>query len=109
MKHINFNNSSNEYKKERTYLRAQKRVKELKGFYWHVFWYVIINIFVFIIIALNTEGNFWHFGNYSTPLFWGIGLGFHAFGVFGKNLIFGKEWEERKINEYMDKNKKRWE
>jgi hypothetical protein len=33
---------------------------------------------------------------------WGIGIIFHAFGVFG----YGKSWEERKIQEIMDRENK---
>jgi hypothetical protein len=95
------------YQKEQAYARAKKRVKELKGFYWHAFWYIVVNIFIVYIIVSN-GGEFWHFGTFSTPIFWGIGLGFHALGVFGKYLIFSKSWEERKIREYMDKDKKQW-
>ena len=92
------------------YLRAQKRLKEIKGFYWHTFWYAAVNIFLIIVIAIKQgDGNIWHFETFSTAFFWGIGLGFHALSVFGKNLFFSKSWEERKINEYMDKDKKRWE
>lgn len=109
MKNKNHNYSSEEYKKEDAYLRAQKRLKELKGFYRHAFAYVVVNIFIFFMIVVNSNDNFWHFGTFSTPLFWGIGLGFHALGVFGKNLFFGKAWEERKTKEFMDKDKKRWE
>ena len=110
MKNKDYNYSSEEYKKEDAYLRAQKRLKELKGFYWHAFWYAVVNIFIFIMIAISAnDGNIWHFGTFSTPLFWGIGLGFHAMGVFGKNLFFSKKWEERKINEFLDKDEKRWE
>ena len=101
---------SEHYKKEDTYLRAQKRLKEIKGFYWHSFWYVVVNIFLITTIAINQEdGNIWHFGTFSTAFFWGIGLAFHALGVFGKNLFFSKSWEDRKINEYIDKDRKRWE
>jgi hypothetical protein len=99
---------SNDYKKEEAYLRAQKKLKEIKGFYWHAFWYVVVNAFIIIMIVSNSNGDIWNLGTFSTPLFWGIGLGFHAIGVFGKNLFFSKNWEERKINEYMDKDKKRW-
>jgi hypothetical protein len=37
---------------------------------------------------------------------WGLGLSFHAFGVFG----YGKSWEERKIQEILNKqtNTKKW-
>jgi len=97
-----------EYKKEDAYLRAQKKLKEIKGFYWHAFWYVVVNAFIIITIVSNTNGNIWNLNTFSTPLFWGIGLGFHALGVFGKNLFFGKAWEERKIKEYIEKDKRKW-
>lgn len=97
--------TSSRYKKEDAYLRAQKRLKELKGFYWHAFWYVAVNIFIIIMIVSNSDGDIWHFGTFSTPFFWGIGLGFHAIGVFRKRLVFNKSWEDRKIKEFMDKDK----
>ena len=106
MEQLNYNNESSEYVKERAYKRAQKRLKEIKGFYWHAFWYAVVNIFIFVMIISNSDGNIWHFGTYSTPLFWGIGLGFHALGVFGKNLFFSKSWEDRKMREYMEKDRR---
>ncbi len=109
MKNRDYNYLSEEYKREEAYLRAQKRLKEIKGFYWHAFWYVLINIFIFVMIVVNSDDNIWHFGTFSTPLFWGIGLGFHALSIFGKNLFFSKKWEARKINEFLDKEKQRWE
>jgi len=36
-------------------------------------------------------------------------LFFHFMGVFGPNLIFGKTWEKRQIEKYMEKDKNRWE
>jgi hypothetical protein len=41
---------------------------------------------------------------------WGIGLGLHAFGVFGFSGgggPWGRQWEERKIQEMMDEEKRR--
>ncbi|MFD2726800.1 2TM domain-containing protein [Hyunsoonleella rubra] len=90
------------YSNEEAYLRAEKRLKELKGFYWHAFWYVAVNIFIVGMIIYN-GGSFFHFGTWATPVFWGIGLGFHAIGVFGRRFAFGKKWEERKIREFMEK------
>ena len=95
------------HENEQAYIRAKKRVKELKGFYWHAFWYVVVNIFILSIIASNTN-DIWNFGTFSTPIFWGMGLGFHAIAVFGKSLVFSKKWEEKKIREYMDKDKQQW-
>ncbi|WP_194767139.1 2TM domain-containing protein [Tamlana sp. I1] len=105
----NNNKYSRNYSKEEAYLKAQKRIKNIKGFYWHAFWYVAVNIFILAMIIPNTHGNIWNLGVFSTPLFWGIGLAFHGLSVFGKNIIFGKAWEDRKIQEYMDKDKKHWE
>ena len=40
------------------------------------------------------------------PMFgWGIGIIFHAFGVFNHKIGLGKDWEDRKIKEFMDKDK----
>ncbi|MDN3666540.1 2TM domain-containing protein [Algibacter miyuki] len=102
-------NNSNNFNQENAYIQAQKRLKDLKGFYWHAFFYVLINLFLLVMIAINSGDNFWHIGTFSTPFFWGIGLAAHAMGVFGKNLIFSKNWENRKIQEYINKDKTRWE
>ena len=53
--------------------------------------------------------NFIH-GDFEKPKFymltnwfyWGIGIAFHAIGVFGKGIIFSKDWEERKIQELIE-------
>ncbi|AEH01796.1 MULTISPECIES: 2TM domain-containing protein [unclassified Lacinutrix] len=104
------NESQRDYEREEAYIRAQKRVEKIVGFYWHLFWYVIVNIFIVFIISRNLKGgDFWSIEVFSTPIFWGIGLFFHFMGVFGPNLIFGKTWEKRQIEKYMEKDKNRWE
>ena len=98
------------------YLKAKKRVDELKGFYWHLFWYIAVNLFISIGKITRNLNNgetfseaFFDFGTFAVWMFWGIGIFFHAIGVFGKNLFFGKAWEERKVREYMEKEKQNWE
>ena len=44
------------------------------------------------------------FGYLSTPFFWGIGLFFHGLYVFQHKFNFFRQWEERKIKEYMEKD-----
>ena len=102
----------NNFTEEERYRRAEKRVKEIKGFYWHLFWYLAVNIFLTFggtIKALFTEGTLeftnFNFGNLSVWFFWGIGIVGHWLHVFGMNIFFSKNWEERKIKEYMDKDK----
>lgn len=94
------NYNSNEIK----YLEAKKRVKRLKGFYIHGTVYILVNLF---LIANNVQRgmNFSDINNYWTAIFWGVGLLGHALSVFLPNMIMGKDWEEKKIRELMDKNK----
>ncbi len=81
------------------YERARARVKELKGFYGHAATFVLVNLGLFVINLL-TGGPWWFFW----PLIgWGIGLAAHAFNVFGG--VLGRDWEERKTREFMDKER----
>jgi hypothetical protein len=98
-----------QFYKEDAYLRAKKKLDKLKGFYWHLVSYIIINLMIIIMIGIGTNGNIWNFGTFATAFFWGIGLLFHFLAVFGPDVFFGKNWEERKIQEYMDKEKQKWE
>lgn len=85
------------------YARAKKRVEELKGFYGNLTAYSI----VIPALAFINYTTFWGFQWFWFPLLgWGMGLSFHAFGVFG----YGKTWEERKIQEIINKGKNNtWE
>ena len=90
-----------------------KRVKRIKGFYVHFLVYVLVNSF---IICGNYFGHkseneiFWSFETFSTAFFWGIGLVAHGMSVFGRNIFFGDDWEEKKIQELIEKeNKEKWE
>lgn len=107
------NNMNNDFIKEQQYLKAKKRVKAMKEFYRHLISYIVINLFISAVILyglvesgypfVDALGNF---GVYSVWVFWGIGLFFHWLGVFGFNSIgFGKNWEDRKIKQMMDKDR----
>lgn len=87
---------------QQRYEKARKKVQEIKGFYVHFVVYAIV-ILLIIIVNLRFVPQyhwFWY------PMFgWGLGLFFHWFGVIGVDRLgFGKDWEEKKIKEYMDKN-----
>ncbi len=97
---------------EERYELAQKKVKKIKGFYSHLFFYLVINAVIIIQIYLKTTTDFWDWNNFYTALFWGIGLLAHGISVFttNSNSIFGKDWEERKIQELISKDEnKKWE
>ena len=99
------------YLREEAYLKAQNKVKRIMGFYRHLLVYILVNIFLIVLISSKNDDPFFSFETFSTAFFWGLGLGFHALGVFGPDLVFGKSWEDRMMKKYMDKEKenKRWE
>lgn len=90
------------YTKEERYLKAKKRVKDIKGFYIHL----AINILsIIIIVTVNlmfSPGYHW---------FWYAVFGIviaqliHAVVVFGfPKYGLGKDWENKKIEEIMNKD-----
>jgi hypothetical protein len=88
------------YTEEQKYIRAKKKVENIKGFYANILSYIIVIPFLAIInLKFSPEFHWFWF----PAAGWGIGLIFHAFGVYGYDFIFGKDWEDRKIKEYMDK------
>ena len=84
---------------EESYKRAKKRVGELRGFYEHLIAYVVVNIMLVIINLVTSPDTLWF---YWVTVFWGIGVICHAISVYGK---LGKNWEEKKIKEIMEKEK----
>jgi hypothetical protein len=96
------------------YEDAVKRVKKIKGFYTHAMVYVVINILFIVANIQNLEPgeSYFQFKNFFTAFFWGIGLLAHAMATFVPYyFILGKDWEERKIKELMEKeqNLNKWE
>lgn len=98
---------TSDFRNEEAYLRAKKKVDAIVGFYWHLAVYLVVNTFLIILIGVNA--GFSGFGPYATAVFWGIGLVFHFLGVFGPNFLFNKNWEKKKIQEFMKKDNEHWE
>jgi len=90
------------------YASAKKRVYEIKKFYKHVIFYLMINFF-FIgrrIYKDITNGEslidaFTDIENYDFFFWWAIILIIHAVKVFGFPNVFNKNWEALKIKEFM--------
>ena len=102
-KQVTIMETQNIYNENVAYQRAKEKVEQLKGFYGNLISYCIV-IPVLILINVNTSDFQWF---WFPMLGWGMGLTFHALETFG----YGKSWEERKINELMNKennNSKNW-
>ena len=83
------------------YQEAKKRVEEIKGFYFHLISYIVVNAALVVINLLTSPEYLW----FIWPIIgWGVGLLIHAFTVFGN--VMGKAWEERKIKEILEKDKR---
>ncbi len=86
--------------KQAGYQEAKKRVEEIKGFYFHLVTYILVNAVLVVINLLTSPEYLW----FIWPIIgWGAGLVAHAFSVFSN--LWGKSWEERKIKEIMEKDK----
>lgn len=107
------------YEKEK-YERALKKTKDIKGFYTHALVYFVINLLLFLahigVFKFQFSEIEWpHWSFLSTPFFWGIGLFFHGLHVFRHKFGFFRDWEERKIKQFMEeddedfKNTTKWD
>ena len=87
------------------YIKAKNRVEKLKGFYNHLVVYVIVNL---VITGFKVSNNLDSWKDFTNELMsidvlsvwtiWGLVLLIHVI-----SLIFGQGWEERKIEELMNK------
>ena len=88
-------------RQEEALRRAQKRVKEMRS------WYMSASMYAIIIpslwaVNLFMGGKIW--AHWAT-LGWGFGLTIHGLSVFAGRSFFGSEWEERKVDEIMAREK----
>ena len=90
------------------YLKAKKKVKSLRKFYLHLFIFLIVNMtLLFKLILLEKDESLdtfvWLVLN--IMITWSIGIIIHAWRVFEGKILFSKNYEERKIQEYMQNDK----
>jgi len=97
-KQISIMESNSSSKIDDSYLRARKHVDDLKEFYYGILSYFIVIPF---LIYINYK-TFWEFQWFWFPMIgWGIGIAINAFKVYVSDGIFGRNWEERKLKQYM--------
>lgn len=103
---------TNDYNNDDKYLKAKKRVESIKGFYWHLAVYIIINGIITISKITRNISNgdslydaLFDIGTIFIWIPWGIGVLIHGLVVFEVfKFLLGKNWEERKIKELMEKD-----
>ena len=85
-------------KNQKNYEQAKKRVEAKYGFYVHLSVFLTVNLLLIIINLSNPSKGIW----FIYPLMgWGIGLFFHALGVFlfaGKGALITEKMIEKEMN-----------
>ena len=96
------------FNKDDAYVRAKYRVDQVRGFYVHFMIYLIVNsgITVFKVYRNMSHGEtfneaFFDLATYVSWIVWGLGLAIHCFAVFGLPMILGKNWEQKKLEQFM--------
>ena len=79
---------------------VKKRVSKIKSFYYAIVIYIVVNLLLIVLNFTTNYGNWW----FHWPLIiWGSILVIKSFKVFGFDL----EWENRKTQEILEKNKEK--
>ena len=88
--------------KENSYYKAQKRVEEIKGFYGHLTSYITVMTGLMVLNLVTSPHSIWFI---YPAMGWGIGVLIHGATVFKYMPFLGNDWEERKIKQFLDKEK----
>ncbi len=84
------------------YKRAKRKVNQLKGFYTNIIAYVVVITFLAVINYFTSPGTWWFL---FVAVIWGIFIVAQGLAVYSKRGIFSKEWEDKKIEEYIENEK----
>lgn len=94
-----------ERENDNNYLKAKKRVGEIKSFYSSLIAYIL---FILFLAGLNYYTNEWRNPWFLWAAFgWGIGLLFQGMKAFRGFSLFGRDWEEKKIKKFMEQEEPR--
>lgn len=88
-------NQSEEFR----YARAKEKVTKLRDFYSHLTIYLIF-VPIFVILNIMTTPFPWAIFPIAG---WGLGVLGHAADTFSWNPFLSKDWEQRKIREFMER------
>ncbi len=87
---------------ESGYLKAQKKVEDIKGFYGNLMSYIIVISGLAVLNLVTSAAHLWFL---YPAVGWGIGVIIHFCSVFNYIPFLGRDWEERKLNEFMERER----
>ena len=91
------------YIEDKRYEKAREKVEAIKAFYGNLVSYLIV---IPLLAYLNYRTTDFPWIIFPT-LGWGFGLLAHGMEAYGYSPFLGKNWEERKIKELMDKDSRK--
>lgn len=84
------------------YEKAKKKAKNIRGFYINLMCYcIVIPILIYVNLRYVPEIQWFWF----SMLGWGTGLLAHGMEVFQVNPLFSKDWEQRKLKQFIEEEK----
>ena len=90
--------SSDKYSEEEN--RVIEHVRDIKGFYSHLFNYGVVMLGLFIVNFITSPGYYWAWW---AAFGWGIGVISHGMSVFEVYSFFGADWEKKQIEKRLGK------
>ncbi len=93
--------------KKQRYESARKQVKRMQLFYIHLAGYLVLLVLLSYNFYILEEGPYKAnitALNLSIIVGWTVFIALHAWRVFREKKFFKKEWEDRKIKEYLEEN-----
>lgn len=98
-------------KVDKNLVKAKQKVEKLKEFYQHLMTYILVNLFITFVwkFSFKVFGDFVISNRFDDDGFthipiwfiWGVFLIADAIKTFGFFNLYDKNWEERKIEEFM--------
>lgn len=89
------------------YRRARRQVRALRGWYVHAMAFLCVNAFVWLRFVYAPFDDMSRFHRHGAPLnmtlFWGLALVIHGVVVWSRLSNYGRQWEERKVREFMNR------
>jgi 2TM domain len=71
--------------------QLKEKAKKIAGFYGHLFWFVVVNIFLYILDYITNGRIDWA---YWVTFGWGIGIASHALGTFYSGGLEDKIYQD---------------
>jgi len=93
---------SPDFTQQASFLEAQKKMEDIKGFYGNLIAYIVFTVGLATLNLLTSPEYLWFL---YPAVGWGFGVAVHGMAVYNAVPFLGRDWEERKIRQIMEREK----